>query len=240
MFVFTLLVVWLFPTFRDSFGQTLKNVPDSLKSVLGQAADYQRLDGFLQLQVFMQMIFVTFIYGIVLFTGLLAGDESSGTLQTLLAQPVSRTKVYFQKLIAGAILLGIVSLVMFVGVAAGVLLIHDHVNWLRLLEATGMQWLVSLVLSLLGYSIGAMSGKRGVAGAMAGLYAFVAYMVFTVSGTAKFLKIPNYFSPFKYLASPRILDAGISWPNVIGLSLICLGLAVLGWGVFTKRDIYPK
>lgn len=240
MFTFTILVVWLFPTFRDSFGQTLQNVPDSLKSVLGQAADYQSLNGFLQLQVFMQMIFVTFIYGIILFTGLIAGDENEGTLQTLMAQPVSRAKVYFQKLAAGGALLGVVSFVMFIGVWLGALIIHEHVDIVRVLEATFMMWLVSMVLSLVGFAIGSATGRRGAAGAIAGLYAFLAYMVFTIAGTVTFLKIPNYFSPFKYLASPRILNEGLSLSNVSLLAGVCLILVIVGWLVFEKRDIYQR
>jgi ABC-2 type transport system permease protein len=238
MFGFTLLVVLMFPTFRDTFGTALSNVPDSLKSVLGEANDYQRLNGFLELQVFMQMIFLTFIYGIILFSGLIAGAESDGTLQSLLAQPVSRSKVYFQKLAAGAAILGIVSLALFVGAWLGAALIHEHVSIWRILQATFGQWLVSMVFSLVALALGASLGKRGIAGALAGVYAFVSYLVYTLSGTVKALQVPNKLAPFKYFTEPRVLDNGLQLHNVAVLVVVCAVLTFIGWYVFARRDVY--
>ncbi len=240
MFLFTLLIVWLFPTFRDSFGQALQNVPDSLKSILGQASDYQNINGFLELQVFMQMIFLTFIYGIILLSGLIAGEESDGTLQSLMAQPISRTKAYFQKLAAGMVMIWIVSLAMFLAVWVGSLIINEPVNLWRVLQATFAQFLVALVLSLVAFLLGASTGKRGIAGALAGIYAFLSYLVYGLSNTAKFLKIPNYFSPFKYLSNPRVLDNGLKLSNVTILACACLVMILLGWFWFSKRDIFQR
>lgn len=240
MFTFTLLIVLLFPTFRDSFGQALQNVPESLKAVLGEASDYQRIEGFMELQVFMQMIFLTFIYGIILFSGLIAGEENDGTLQSLLVQPVSRTKIYLHKLAAGMILLGVVSLALFLGCWLGAAVINEPTNVVRLLQATCMQWLVSLVLSLVAYCLGAILGRRGVAGALAGIYAFVSYMLFSLASTATFLKTANNFSPFHYYSNPRILDNGLSAYNITILSCACVVLIILGWLRFRQRDIYQR
>lgn len=240
MFGFTLFIVLLFPTFRDSFGASLQNVPDSLKSVLGEAADYQRIEGFMELQVFLQMIFLTFIYGIILFSGLIAGEESEGTLQSLLVQPVSRTKVYLHKLAAGAVLLGIVSLALFAGSWLGAATIGESISPIGLLQATFMQWLVSLVLSLVAYCLSAIMGRRGLAGALAGVYAFVSYLLFSLASTATFLKSASKFSPFSYYSNPRILDNGLDVQNVAILSTVCLVLITIGWVCFRRRDIYQR
>jgi ABC-2 type transport system permease protein len=240
MFAFTMSIILLFPTFRDSFGQSLTNVPDSLKAILGEAQDYQQINGFLHLQVFMQMIFLTLIYGIILFSGLIAGEENDGTLQSLLAQPISRTKVYFQKLGAGAVIIGIVSLAMFAATWLGTVMIGDPVSPWRALQATFSLWLASMVLSTVAYSLGSATGRRGIAGALAGVYAFMGYMVFTLANTVKALEIPNYFAPFRYFASPRVLDSGLSLQNVAVLSAVCGALIIIGWLVFRKRDIYQR
>src|SRR4051812_14823400 len=98
-----LLVVFttvLFPTFKDALGQTLNDVPDSLKSLLGNASAYSHISSYLQLQVFDQMVFLPIILGVILGTGILAGEENEGTLQTLLTLPVRRSQVFVQKLLA--------------------------------------------------------------------------------------------------------------------------------------------
>lgn len=240
MFVTTLLIVALFPTFSEAFGQSLKDVPDSLKQVLGNASDYQHIEGFLQLQVFMQMIFLTIIYGIILCTGLIAGEEGQGTLQTLLSHPVSRTKVYFHKVAAAAVVLWIVNFAMFVAIVIGCLLIDESPDYWRVFLATNAQWLVSMVFALFGYALGAATGRRGVSGALAGIYVFVAYLVSSLVATVDWMKYINYFSPIKYFSEPRIMDAGLQLDNAAVLIGACLALVVIGWIVFTKRDIYSR
>jgi len=240
MFAMTLFVVLLFPTFKDTFGQTLSNVPDSLKQVLGTAHDYQRIEGYLHIQVFMQMIFLIVIYGIITFTGLLAGDEGNGTLQTLLSQPVSRGKIYAQKLFAGMTLLWVVNSAMFVAIWVGCLLIGESLNYWRVFEATNFVWLVTLIFSLIGYMVGAITGKRGLAGILAGVYAFLAYLISSLTNTVEWLKYPNYLSPIKYFSDFRILDEGLHVGNALLLIGVGVVMVVIGWLVFVRRDIYSR
>lgn len=240
MLLMTLFVMLIFPTFKDTFGQQLNNVPDSLKSVFGEAADYQRIEGFIELQVFLQMIFLTIIYGAILFSGLLAGDEGDGTLQTLLSQPVKRQQVYFQKLLAGGLLLAVVCLGMFAGIALGALAIGESVNLWRVLQGTFNVWLITAVFSLMAYSLGAITGRRGLSGGLAGVYAFMSYLVTSLVATVSFLKVVNYLSPIKYLSSPRVMDHGLSLSNVAILAAAGAGLIALGWITFKKRDVYQR
>src|SRR4030095_7882711 len=197
LFAMTLLTVLLFPTFSKAFGESLQDVPDSLKQVLGEAHDYQRIEGFLQLQIFMQMVFLPIIYGIILCTGLIAGEEGQGTLQSLLSHPVSRTKVYLQKIAAAAVVLWVVNFAMFIAIFIGCQMIGESPDFWRVFMATNVQWLVSMVFAMVGYALGAVTGRRGIAGALAGVYVFVAYLVSSLVATVDWMKYPNYFSPFK-------------------------------------------
>lgn len=240
MFAMTLFVVVLFPTFKDTFGQTLDNVPDSLKQVLGSANDYQRIEGYLHIQVLMQMIFLTVIYSVIVFTGLVAGDESNGTLHTLLSQPVSRSKVYIQKLLAGGAMLWIVNFTIFVAVWLGCLLIGESLDYWKLFQAIIFLWLTTLTFGLVGYALGGATGKRGLAGALAGVYAFLAYLVSSLTTTVEWLKYPNYLSPIKYFSEPRVLDVGLQLNNTLVLVGAGVLLVAIGWIIFIKRDIYSK
>lgn len=240
MLAMTVFVVVLFPTFQDSFGSSLQDVPESMRAILGEAADYQRIEGFLELQVFMQMIFLTFIYGIILYTGLIAGEEGEGTLQTLLAQPVSRTRVYFEKLLAGMVILAVVSLALAAGTILGVLLIGESVSVSGVMQVTFAQWLVSMALSLVGFAVGSAIGSRGMAGALAGVFAFVSYLVTSLVGTVKALEPLNYLSPFRYFNNSRILDNGLDFGNMAVLAIFCVVLIIVGWLLFVRRDVYSR
>lgn len=239
---FCLLVVALFPTFRESFGEALKDTPESLKSLLGEATDYQNINGYVDIQVVNQMVFLTLIMGIILGTGLIGGEESDGRLQTLLTQPVSRTGVYWKKFGAMSILILLTTIGLLAGTALGALMIGEYGNLdlTRLALATIMTWLVTLVFATLAFVVGAVSGKKGMSGIVAGFLAFATFMITTLAGTATVLKSVNHLSPFKYFNTPSIMKTGLDTGNLVVLVGIVAVMAIVGWIWFRRRDVYQK
>lgn len=239
---FCVFIVVLFPTFKDSFGEALKDTPDSLKSLLGEASDYQNINGFIDIQVINQMIFMTIIMSVVLGTALLAGEETSGSLQTLLTQPISRTKVYWSKFAALAALTLIACAGIFIGTWVGGLLIGEagNLNLTRLLQATLMTWLVTLLFAALAFMIGGINGRKGLAGIVTGFLAFTLYIITALSNTAEFLKSINNLSPFKYFNTPSVMKTGLDVENLIILTAATIVIATIGWLVFRRRDVYQQ
>jgi ABC-2 type transport system permease protein len=240
MVAFTLMIVLLFPIFKDTFGQALKDVPESMKSLLGNAETYQTLSGYLDVQLINQMVFLPVILGIVLFSGLIAGSEDKGTLQTLLAQPVKRSRVYLDMLGAGALILAIVTVAMFIATWLSAVIIGENFGVWRFLQACVSFWLVSMLISLVGYAIGAVGGKRGFAGMITGLFFFLGYLITNLAPTVKAFKYPNYLSPFKYFNTPSVMQNGLRWSNIAVMVVASLILIGVGFVNFVKRDINQK
>jgi ABC-2 type transport system permease protein len=240
--VFCLLIVVLFPTFKDSFGEALKDTPDSLKTLLGEATDYQNINGYIDIQVVNQMVFLTLIMGVLLGTSLMSGEENSGTLQTLLAQPVSRSRIYWQKFLALSILVFVANAGILAGTLIGALLIGEFGNLylIRTLLASLMIWLVTLVFSTLAFAVGGITGKKGLSGIVSGFLAFTLYMITSLSGTAEVLRTINNASPFKYFNTPSVMKSGLDIGNLFILTGIIAMLAAIGWYFFTRRDVYQK
>lgn len=240
LFLTTVVIMLLFPTLRDTFGKALNDVPESIKGILGDATTYQRINGFIDIQVLAQMVFMTIVCGIILFTGVIAGDENEGTLQTLLANPVSRTKVYFEKLAGASLLLFIVNLSIFLGTLVGAAIVSESVDIVRLALACFMLYVVTLLFSVIGFSIGAVTGKRGLAGALAGTLAFVSYLITNLVSSVKMLKSVNRFSPYEYFNKPSVLDNGVEIIDLIILISISFVFIIIGYVFFTKRDLSHK
>lgn len=240
LFALVLATVAFFPTFKETFGQSLSDVPESLKAFLGDATAYQTIEGFMDLQVIAQMVFMTIIMGVILCTGLLAGEENDGTLQTLLAYPVARGRVYFEKLLSAMVIIGIICVAIFVAMVVGALLVGEPLAVTRAFLATTMLWLVTLVFSLLGYSLGAATGRRGVSGAVAGALAFVFFMITSMAPSVSALKTVNYLSPFNYFNNPSVLRFGLDMSDMLVLVIINIVLVVLGYIIFVRRDIYQR
>lgn len=236
----TVFIVIFFPTLKESFGQALKDIPESMRSLIGNAEDYQILGGYLTIQVFQQMIFLPIILGVILATGLLGGDENEGTLQTLLTHPVSRSRVYLHKLAASAAIIGIVTFGFFIGSWLGALLIGEYLNLWQLFQATFMAWLVAMAVSLIGFALSAITGKRALAGSIAGAYAFVMYVVSSLVESVKGLRYVDYLSPFHYFNHPSPLKAAFDFGDMFVLLAACAVFIVAGYVVFVRRDIYQR
>lgn len=233
--VFTMV---FYPTMSKTLGQSLKDVPDSLKSFVGDSATYSTIAGYADLQVFAQLVTMTLIFGIILFTGLIAGEEADGTLQSLLVQPLKRSRIYFEKLIAAITMLGISCLSISFGVAVGLMIINEGLNAGRLLAATFATLLVSLVFSSIGFAIGAITGKRGLAGGLAGALAFTSLLISTLAVSISSLRTVDKLSPFHYFNKPGILQYGPHWDDMVVLAGISIVILVIGAIVFIKRDVY--
>lgn len=240
LFLLVLATVAFFPTFKETFGQSLNDVPESLKAFLGDATAYQTIEGFMDLQVIAQMVFMTIIMGVILGTGLLAGDENDGTLQTLLSYPVARGRVYLEKLLSVLAIIGVVCLTIFFAMVVGAALVGEPLAVDRAFLAIVMLWLVTLVFSLLGYSLGAITGRRGISGGVAGALAFVFFMITSMAPSVSALKTVNYLSPFNYFNNPSVLRFGLELGDMAVLIVINIVLVVAGYVVFVRRDVYQK
>ncbi len=238
IFLMVIFIMILFPTFKESFGTALKDVPESMQAFLGSAEDYQTITRYVDLQVVAQMVIMTIILAIILFTSLLAGDESTGTLQSLLYQPVPRWRVYIEKLYAGAVITAVASLALSLGVAIGALLIHEPIDMMRLIQTTIAIWLITMVFGAFTYCVGAATGKRGLTGATAGITTFVLYLITSLAATADSLNKLNYVSPFRYFNSPSVLENGLSVGHTLVLTTLVLLFAAIGYVLFMRRDIH--
>ena len=240
MFAFSLFIVVVFPVFRDTIGESLKTVPDSLKSFMGDAQAFQNLNAFIDVQVIYQMVFMPVVMGIILCTGLLAGKEEQGTMQSLLAQPVKRQRTYLEMLLASWVIAAIVTIFIFIGCIIGGWIISVAIDAPRLLQACFATWLVTILISTFAYALGAITAKRGFSGMLTGVFVFLMYIITALAPTVKVLKYPNYLSPFKYFNTPSVMLSGWRWTNIAIMATATLIFAVIGYVVFIKRDIYQK
>lgn len=233
----TAMTTLLFPTFREAFGQSLQDVPESVKAFLGDASAYQTLAGYVDIQVVAQMVFLTIIMAVILGSGFIAGDEGDGTLQSLLAQPVTRQKAYLQKYIALCTLTLIANGMVFVSVFVSGLFIGESMDWWRMAQATFGMWLITLVFGSAAFSLGAITGRRGISGSVVGMLAFVTYVVTSLAAGVKALRTVDTVSPFHYFNTPSILKYGLDWGNVAVLVVTIAAMSILGFVYFVRRDI---
>ena len=176
------------------------------------------------------------VFGIATGARLVAGQEEDGTLELEFTAPVSRAQVYAERL-------GVVwaDLLLLVAVMTGI-------TWLITLALdmdvpVGSLVAVALPLLLLAggfatlaFTIGAASGRRGLAiGVTAGL-AVVAYMLNAI-GPSAHVEWMSAVSPFGWYIGGDPMLAGPDVAGLVQLAVVPVAAAVAGWVGFRQRDL---
>lgn len=234
-----LLTMVFYPFFKDSgFDEVINTAPKELQSLLGQAENYKTVAGYVAEQIFaLRLPAMVIIMTIALFIGIGVGDESRGTLETLLAQPVSRSKVYWQKFWAGAVVSAIVCMGIFAAVCFSFILIDGTMSLTRLAQATLACWLLGLAVGASAYALGAITGKKGLSLGIASGVAFLSFMISSMAPAVESLQQIQKASIFYYYNVPQVALHGLSLRNFAVLVGITIVLSVAGVIVFRRRDL---
>ena len=236
----TLWVAAVFPIVRDAdaFTRFLEDFPPQMMALLGIDPDtFLTGAGYLQSQIyslFGPLTMIAFVVGGA--AAATAGEESDGTIDMLLAAPVTRRAVLLEKAGATALLSLAIG-----GAFTAALLVSNPLFDLRLsvqgIAAANLSlWLLGLAYGMIALAIGAFTGRPGVTRAVTFGLAFLAWLITGFAPIFSWLDAPSAISPFTwYLAENPLLltwNAGQLW---LGLTiLIFLWLAVR---VFERRNL---
>lgn len=231
-------VVLHYPSFEDTL-LTVEYPEEFLQFFGGAGADLSRPDSFIELEFFGQAPIVVIVYAVFASTGALAGGEGRGTLETLLAQPVSRARLFGAKVGAAALgLLGITALVS-VGCALSVPFVdlHGVVTLPEVVAAQALTLPLVFFWGAWGLFLGAVAPSRGQAAGMLGAIVLVAYLASLLAQAVEPIGWVRYASPYYYGDTTRLLSQGAVWWHQAALlagGALGAGLALLA---FEGREI---
>lgn len=96
-------------------------------------------------------------------TGAIAGEEENGTLDQLMANPISRRRVLIQKVSALLVGLFVINLALWVGLVFGALVSDFKLSASGVSQVLVSQYALAAALGLIALAVGASTGKKGIA-----------------------------------------------------------------------------
>jgi ABC-2 type transport system permease protein len=236
--------VAFFPSIRGSadFDQLLQDLPEAMRALFGvdEQISISTAPGYLHSRLFSLLLPVLLlVFGIGVGARAMAGSEDDGTLELLLANPVSRGRVVGERIAAAAALvvgLGLVAIVSTLvlsplfGALAGV-----DVGGL-VVEGLAMVGL-ALLHTALALGVGAAVGGRGRASAVAAAVAVAGYLVhglFAVDETLDGLRVVSPW--YWYLQRNMLLEGPVWWAPLLPLA-VAAGVLAAGVPLFLRRDL---
>ena len=229
-----------YPSFANSsqYTELLNQMPPELKALVGQSLNFAKIEGYTNSQVFalnLPLLFI--ILAIMYYSATLAGEEDRGTLATLLAQPISRTKVLVHKYLAGIVVLAIVSLASWLGLIGAIAAINYDISLTYTLAATLQAATMALVFGSMAYAIGALTGRRSLAVSIPTVLAVASFFLYSLAAGVKALEPYRVLSVFYYYNKTNVLEAGPNYTTLAGFVVISAVLLAIAWLGFRKRDI---
>ena len=242
----TVTILALFPSIQDKaaqMNQVINQLPEGIREM--KAGGVGTVDvgdpaQFLNSQLFyITLPIIWIIMAIARGAAILGREEQDGTLEMLLARPLSRTRL----LLAKAAELFLEMLIVGAATATLIALLAPHfklggVGTSYLVTTTLLTSLFSLSFGMIAFMLQAASRlTKRAATAIAVVTSFGGYILTSLAPMTDWLKVPSKFVPYHYFEPLEILKGHVHQGLTLYLvATIFVGLLTAVTG-FQKRDI---
>jgi ABC-2 type transport system permease protein len=239
------LLAVAYPTVRDNteLDKTFANLPAGVQGLLGLSGGnlLSSPTGYLDSQFFaniLPVMLLVFAIGVAAWS--VAGDETAGSLELLLANPISRVRTALARLGALVLLLGILAVVCVVTliVLAPATGMNKGLPSGHVAAATVAATLLALTFAAVAFAVGAATGNRPAALAAAAALAVAGYVLEGLSGQIHALHPVAVVNPWHWLLAGDPLRHGLTWHTWLLPVIASMLLAVIGLPRLTRRDLH--
>jgi ABC-2 type transport system permease protein len=209
-----------------------------MKVFVGDITDITSPEGFVnsQLLIFMvPLLYLVFAIGIG--SGSIAGEEEKGTLDFLLAHPLTRESVIVQKFLAMNFAVAWIGVFAWASLVIGAAIVDMEIGYSRLAAATFSGVLLGITYGGIAFLFGAAFGKRSLSIGITGALGIGGYLLNVLGPIVGWLEPFTKISPFYYYSSSDPLANGLDWSHMAVLLVVILlmgGMAILS---FRRRDL---
>lgn len=236
---YCVVMLSVFPTIHDNkaFAKIFEAYPEVFRKLFN-VADFTTGPGYLGAEIFSVIApMLLALFAILWGSDLAAGEEDRGTIDLLLANPVSRRRVVLEKwaaLAVGTLWLGAV-LEATLGLLGPVFSLS--VGWAGLSAAVAGSVAFALAVATLALAVGASSGSRGLARGVATALAVASYLLSALAPLVSAFERVAWLSLWDQALGHQPLTTGLRLGNLGVLAVVVVVLlAVSLWG-YDRRDL---
>ncbi len=230
-----------YPSFKDQAAQleaSFSNIPDSVLQLIGGSTDFFSPVGYLNGQIFFIMLpLLLGILSISLGTKLIAIEEQDKTIESLLARPISRSKLLTGKALAGISILSLATIAAWLSTTLLAKAVGLDVSTMAISQATFVCFLLCLSFGAVGFALTSSGFSQSLSLGLTTLFAFGGYIIGSLSGTIKWLNTPSKLLSFTYYDSEKILRGTYNWNNIFFFLVVIALSALVSWYYFKSRDL---
>lgn len=234
------MMVWYWPLMGEEYQKLVETMPPELmKAFAGGDVDMGTLGGFFQVEYLGLMWMGIVASAVILYASkAIAGEVSTGTMELLLTQPISRVRFVFTRIAAFAVFVFGLSAATFVPIVVlgptYEIELSSEVFWL--LFATGS--LFMLAVGGIAFMLSAMMRDGGKPAAITGGLFGAMWILHAMSALADFADAFEPFNLVKYWQPADLINDAVvapeTWWVYGGVALVTLTVSVFA---FVRRDV---
>jgi ABC-2 type transport system permease protein len=215
----------------------LESYPQAMLEALNYT-DFATAPGYLDATVYGLLgALLMLVYSITAGARTVAGDEEAGTLELVLAHPVSRASLALQRF--GAFVVSVLVIMVAFSLAIALLAAVVGLDGLTLGGLAAMHLHLAAFATLFGsisFAVGAATGRRALALGVAAAVGVLEYAMRGLIPQVEGLDWVSNWSAFTWLNGSKPLEHGLDWRHLGLLLGIAALLVALGTWSFTRRD----
>ncbi len=221
---------------QEQILQLLKAYPPELLAFFGDASQFATPEGYLSIEYFSFMPIILGIFAVLVGSGLLASDEENGTLDLVLAHPVSRTTLFAGRVLAFAVAALAILAIAWLGLVAVATWGALDVGWSDLALPFLSLYATLMFFGALALALSMLLPSRRLAAMTAGFVLVASYFITSLARISKDLATVEKLSPLYYYQSGDAIN-GLNLGWFVGLLAAAAVFAGLAWWRFGRRDI---
>ena len=236
--LYGLLMVYIYDSIAaiPGFAETIANYPKELMVFFGDMLAIATPKGYLDVYYFTYMPFVIGIFAAVAAAGLLVSDEEKGILDLVLAHPVSRTRLFWGRVLGFVIATVVILLISWLSWVLPSGSTGLDLTWLQFLRPFVPLFAVLLLFGMLALLLSLVLPSARLAATISGGLIFANWLLLGLANMNEDLQTVVEFTPLYYYQGGEAID-GLEWAWLGGLLGMAAILALLSWWLFQRRDI---
>jgi len=176
------------------------------------------------------------IFTVMAGAALIAGDEESGRLDLILAHPISRTNLFWGRMLAFAVATALVMVISWLGFAALLPWSTMPVSFGQMALPFISLFALILLFGTLATCLSQLLASKRLAAVIAGLIMVGGYFLTSLKNINADLEPIAALTPYDYYQSGNAIS-GLNWGWMGGLLFFAILFALAGWQRFLRRDI---
>ena len=169
----------------------------------------------------------------------IAGERQRGTLEVLLARPISRHSLFATLFVAGALVLAVLMAMELIGAYVGAIASgvgnELHAGNLVLLWFNG--WLLFLAIMAITFGLSVSFDRLGPALSITLVFVVVSYFLDVIGSLWPAAAWIQTYSVFDLVRAKHVVELGLIPEHVLALIIIVAAGVGYAWFVFPRRDL---